>query len=55
MTSPGGEPSQGPGSPSLPGPCELCDGTGWITVEDPFLGGWLDAACPDCEDHHEHT
>lgn len=33
------------------GPCELCAGTGWAQVPDPFFGGALvDQRCPLCED-----
>lgn len=56
MSSPGGE--QGAGRDRPPAgpapPCELCGGTGWITYEDPFMGGYVDARCPDCEDTDEH-
>lgn len=44
------EPSQAPRpSPSGPGACGPCGGTGWLQVPDPFLGDWIDARCPDCE------
>lgn len=28
--------------------CERCNGTGWVTTEDPILGGLIDTRCPDC-------
>lgn len=33
--------------------CELCDGTGWISAEDPVLGGYVDCRCPECDDPEE--
>lgn len=28
--------------------CKRCRGTGWISVEDPYLGGLVDTRCPEC-------
>lgn len=33
--------------------CDICDDTGWITVEDPILGGLVDHPCPDCQEAPE--
>lgn len=41
---------QAGGDHSPPPACELCDGTGWLTFEDPIMGGLVDAACPDCQE-----
>lgn len=50
MRSPGGEREQAGDGPQTSPACELCGGTGWLQIEDPFCGGWLDARCPECEE-----
>jgi len=37
-----------PEGASGPGDCYRCE-DGWIDIEDPMLGGLVQARCPDCE------
>lgn len=46
-------PQQAEDDPQASPACWMCGGTRWLQLEDPFLGGYLDAACPECEDTHE--
>lgn len=44
-------PAPEPERPAQAPLCELCGGTGWAQVPDPFFGGALvDQRCPACSD-----